>query len=590
MKKLQKQLLMFCVCGILSPLTINAQSFEETSFENITTTPSGSRSANFIDVNGDGWDDIFFSNGPSVGQNNMLYINNTDGTFTTITSDDIVLDGSRSDGTSFADADNDGDLDAFVVTWASGVNGKNFFYRNNGNGTFTYEPAIAMGSIFTFSEMATWIDVNNDHLLDLYFTNSNGSLANRYYQNLGNDDFLSVTGLAITSESKATRNVDWVDYDGDGDFDLFLTNENNATNSLFRNDGPDNFTQITNLSIVQDFKNSAGSSWDDIDNDGDFDLFVANWENQNNQLFKNDGADFSEQTTSIIASGGGNSFGSSFGDIDNDGDLDLFVCNAFSASQTTNFIYINDGQGNFTQDTSSVLATHTGWTFGCAFGDYDNDGWLDLILANTFDENQTNSVFHNTGSGNNWVKLNCIGTTSNTSAVGAIIRTNATINGNDVWQTRKIVASTGYCSQNSYAVHFGLGDATSINQLEITWPSGLVELFTDLDANNIYTVEEGNGITLGVHDSNKLKNVRTYPNPFKDTLTIELNNLSNYTNLTLYIYNVKGEIVKEYSKINPSSEPLIIVTLPFLNAGVYFYSLFNNNEKLVSGKLIKEKN
>ncbi|HBC05879.1 MAG TPA: hypothetical protein DC015_17205, partial [Aequorivita sp.] len=94
-----------------------SQSFEETTFEDITTTPSASRSANFIDVNGDGWDDIFFTNGPTAGQNNMLYINNGDNTFTTVTADDIVSDNDRSDGASFADVDNDGDLDAVVVTY-----------------------------------------------------------------------------------------------------------------------------------------------------------------------------------------------------------------------------------------------------------------------------------------------------------------------------------------------------------------------------------------------------------------------------------------------------------------------------------------
>src|SRR5690606_15877280 len=234
--------------------------------------------------------------------------------------------------------------------------------------------------------------------------------------------FTAVSNLPITNEFLATRSVDWVDYDNDGDCDLFLTNENNTANSLFRNDGPNNFTKITNLSIVSDSKSSSGSSWADIDNDGDYDLFIANWNNQNNQLFRNDNGVFTEITSSVIASGGGNSFGSAFADIDNDGDLDLFVCNAFSNTQTNNFVYINDGNGNFTQDTTSDLALHSGWTFGCAFGDYNNDGWLDLILANTLNENQNNSLFKNTGTGNNWIKINCKGTVSNTSAVGTKVR------------------------------------------------------------------------------------------------------------------------------------------------------------------------
>ncbi len=325
-----------------------AQAFEATSLEDITTIPSASRSANFVDVNGDGWDDIFFSNGPANGQNNMLYINNGDGSFTTTFTDDIVLELGRSDGVSFADVDNDGDLDCFEVTYGFGsVGRKNYFYRNTGNGVFDYEEESAMGSILTFSEMASWIDINNDQNLDLYITNSGGIQSNLYYQNQGDGSFVEVSNLSITSENVSSRSLDWVDYDLDGDSDLFITNEGNTSNSLFRNDGPDNFVQVFDSAIVQDNFNSGGSSWGDIDNDGDFDLFIANWNGQNNQLFINNNGSFEEQLSSVIASGGGSSFGSTFGDVNNDGYLDLFVCNAFFSGQLENFLYINDGAGGF---------------------------------------------------------------------------------------------------------------------------------------------------------------------------------------------------------------------------------------------------
>ncbi len=580
-----KKLLLFKIMALGLLSISHSQSFEATSISGVTNTPSGSRSANFIDVNSDGWDDIFFSNGPSGGQNNMLYINNMDGTFTTVANDDIVMDSSSSDGTSFADVDNDGDLDAFVVTWASGANGKNYFYRNNGDGSFNYEPDIAMGSVQTFSEMATWVDVNNDQFLDLYFTNSTGSLKNLYYENQGDGTFSPITNLSITSEFLRTRSVDWVDYDNDGDSDLFLTNENNSKNSLFRNDGPNNFTKITNLSIVQDFKTSAGSSWGDVDNDGDYDLFVANWNNQNNQLFINDNGTFIEQTTSVIASGGGHSFGSSFADFDNDGDLDLFVCNAFLTSQNNNFVYVNDGSGNFTQDTTSTLAMQTGWTFGCAFGDYDNDGWLDLILANTLNENQANSLFHNTGTGNNWVKFNCIGTNSNTSAVGTKVRIRANVNGNDVWQTRKIAASSGYNSQNSYTVHFGLGNATTIDELKITWPIGTTETFTNITINELHTITEGIG--LDISEFNVNTNLRLFPNPVKGIVFLGNSNASiNYENLTLNILDIYGREIIRFSDLNLNSGERLNFDFSKLATGTYLYTINTIKGKLISsGKL-----
>jgi hypothetical protein len=518
---MKKTIAFSCLFLVLSYTTLDAQSYEEVSFTDITSTPSASRSANFVDVNGDGWDDIFFSNGPSSGQNNMLYLNNTDGSFTTIVADDIVSDNDRSDGASFADVDNDGDLDALVVTYGFGSNGKkNYFYRNNGDASFTYEPSNAIGIPLTYSEMGAWIDVNNDQFLDAFITNSNGNLENLYFENQGDGSFQPENSLSITNENLLSRSIDWIDYDGDGDSDLFITNEDNANNSLFRNDGPNNFTQITNLAITQNGRTSAGSSWADIDNDGDFDLFVANWDGQDNQLFLNNGGTFSEQVGSVIATGGGNSFGSSFADMDNDGDLDLLVCNAYFPGQTKNFIYLNDGAGNFTQDLSSTLALHTGYTFGCAFGDYDNDGWLDVILANTLNENETNSVFHNTGSGNNWIKIVCKGNPSNRSAVGAVLRVRATINGSDVWQTRHIAAASGYCSQNSFTSHFGLGTATVVDEVEVRWPSGAIETFNGLQTNGHYVIEEGIGISLGITSAILKKGFVIVPVPADDLLFI----------------------------------------------------------------------
>ncbi len=569
---------------------VSSQSFEETNIPDLTTTLSASRSANFIDVNGDGWDDIFFSNGPYGSQDNMLYINEKDGSFDTITTDDIVSDNSRSDGTSFADVDNDGDLDAYVVTYGFGGSGNpNLFYRNDGDGSFTYEPDNALGLVNSYSEMGTWVDINNDQYLDMYFTNSYLNLNNSYFENQGDGSFLEIDNLSITDDNLATRSVDWIDYDNDGDSDLFLTNENNAKNSLFRNDGPDNFVQIDDISIVEGNNNSAGSSWADVDNDGDFDLFVANWEGQNNQLFINNGGVFTEQLSSIIASGGGSSFGSSFGDMDNDGDLDLFVCNAYFTGQTKNFVYINDGQGNFSQDNSSDLANHAGNTFGCAFGDYDHDGWLDIILANTFSENQANSLFHNTGEGNNWVKLICKGTISNFSAVGAKVRLRSTINGEEVWQTRKITASSGYCSQNSYTVHVGLGDANNIDEIEVQWPSGLTENFDDIAINKMYVIIEEGGITLSSGNAVKQEKIRTYPNPVQSNFMLEGELSNSISEISLSIFNLQGKEVKTIKSISLDGNYVKeSIDVSDLNSGIYLYSLRNGKKQLYAGKIIKE--
>ena len=567
---------------ILTVSSLTAQSFEEMNLPDITTTLSASRSAVFVDVNGDGRDDIYFTNGLASGEDNMLYINNGNGTFTTVTDDDIVSDNSRSVGASFADVDNDGDIDAMMVTWGSGGQPKkNFFYRNEGGGTFTHEPEVAPN--LTYSETATWIDVNNDQYLDLFITNSAYNLINLYFENQGDGTFQQITTHEITNESLPSRSVDWVDYDNDGDSDLFITNEGNNTNSLFRNDEPDNFTKITNLAIVQGIRNSMGSAWADVDNDGDFDLVVVNYES-GNQLFINDNGVFVEQTGSEIALETVNSFSAVFGDVDNDGDLDLFISNSYNDAHFTNSLYTNDGNGNFTKHTTGSLANHQGWTYSAAFGDYNQDGWLDIILANNQNDSQTNSLFRNTGSGNNWVKIRCFGTDSNRSAIGAIVKVTAVINGNTVTQTRKIEASSGYCSQNSLTAHFGLGNATSIEEVEIKWPFGTIETYTGLEINNFYTIEEGIGLGFNEFQENPF---RIFPNPVQNRLYIEGGN-KNFNGLKILITTLEGKVVKEEKIENFDGNNRFTLDFSQLSSAIYIYSISDKNGTVQTGKIIKK--
>ncbi len=315
-----------------------------------------------------------------------------------------------------------------------------------------------------------------------------------------------------------------------------------------------------------------------MDNDGDFDLFIANWGGQNNQLFINENGTFTEQISSAIAAEIGSSFGSAFADVDNDADLDLLVCNAYFTGQVTNSLFINDGAGNFTKDTSSSLANHVGNTFGCAFGDYNNDGWQDVILANTLNENQSNSLFKNTGSGNNWIKIRCVGNPSNNSAVGAKMQIRATINGNDVWQTRQIEAASGYCSQNSFTNHFGLGDAATVAEIEVQWPSGAVETFTDIQGNNTYKIVEGEGI-LGTTQQIKFGYV-IYPVPAEDVLFI--NFPKDELNSRVELFDLNGRKVKEETNNNAVS---MEIDVSQLSAGEYIVKI-TNNIKITSQKII----
>ena len=377
------------------------------------------RSVNWIDYNNDGWLDLFISQGPENGANNALFKNNKNGTFTTITNDPIVSDKAPSDGATWGDYDNDGNIDCFVVNWY-GVN--NLLYKNNGNGAFTQ---ITSGNLVNdggYSETASWGDYDNDGFLDLYVANSDGNKRNFLYHNEKNGTFSKITSGALVTDAFSSRSVNWVDIDGDGDLDLFVTNESNQNENLYRNDGSGVFTKITNSPLVQDGKNTMSSSWGDYDNDGDLDVFLAN-DKSDNALFNNDGkGNFTKITSGIVVTDGGNTFVSQWGDLDNDGDLDLIATNSFSGGPWKNFAYLNDGAGSFEKVTTGSLVEDLGWSYGCAMGDYDKDGDLDIAIAGCYNGSDYNSLYKNETQGKKWIQIKLVGVTTNKSAIGSKVR------------------------------------------------------------------------------------------------------------------------------------------------------------------------
>lgn len=251
------------------------------------------------------------------------------------------------------------------------------------------------------------------------------------------------------------------------------------------------FQQIKTGPPVNSPADSRSVNFVDVNKDGDFDLFVANWMRQTNQLFYNEGnGTFRRHNLSPDGEDGGCSFGSAFGDADNDGDLDLFVTSAFCRGEFKNFFYRNDGQGNFTPDTTTFPDLNTVSSYGVAWGDIDNDGHLDLMVANCPPHpsipQPVNTLFRNLGNDRHWVKIRLVPGNANTSAIGAHIQVKATINGKAVWQLREISSQSGYCGQNSLTAHFGLADATQADCLIVTWPGGKRTVMEQLPADTTH--------------------------------------------------------------------------------------------------------
>ena len=461
-------------------------------FTKVTTGPQSndggdSRSVNWIDYDNDGDLDLFVTNGPSVKANNFLYKNNGDGTFTKVNDASVVNDPGSYDGSTWADYDNDGTIDVFSATWYGQKNSLHRQYK----GTFEKINRGAIANDLTFSETASWGDYNNDGYVDLYLANSSGNKANNLYKNNGDGTFSKVTNGPHVTETKTSRSVDWFDYDNDGDLDIFVANEGGENNTLYRNMGDGNFIAVTTGVIVTDGGDSFGSSVGDIDNDGDLDLFVANHSNQNDFLYKNNGdGTFTKVISDPVVTSGGYSVGSAFGDVDNDGDIDLFVTNAFSGSaQTKNFLFLNTGSGSFTKIDTGIAVNDPGWSYGVAMGDYDRDGDLDIFTANCFGANQNNSLYRNEGNANKWLTVKVNGTVSNKSGIGTKVKVKATIDGIPVWQYRQVAGQSGYCGQNLES-HFGLGNATSVDSLVIIFPSGQQSIQTNVPTSQVITITE----------------------------------------------------------------------------------------------------
>lgn len=474
-----------------------SQTFTSLTTESPVTETGAWRSVNWIDYDRDGDLDLFVTRGLSGGQDNVLFRN--DGgpgfSFTRMSGLPISQDHMPSDGSTWGDYDNDGYPDAFVVNW---YGQDNLLYHNDGNGTFS---RILIGTMVTdggYSETASWGDYNNDGLVDLYVTNSDGTFRNFLYKNSGNGQFVKITTGSQSTDEGTSRGVNWVDYDDDGDLDLFIVNESGENEFLYKNmlleSGVDTFQRVTTGPLVSAGGASWSGSWADYDNDGDQDVFIANWGNQASRIFVNDGAGaFSADTASPMFTDIGYGASAGWGDFDNDGDLDLIVTHAYSGSPTTNFLYKNllaeTNSPRLERVLSGPVVTDAGFMYGTSWGDYDGDGDLDLFVARTQGENQVNALYRNEVNAGHWLTFDLRGTASNASAIGAKVRVKAVLAGTPRWQTRVVEGQSGYCGQN-LQLHFGLADAATVDSIAIEWPSGFDEIFTQVAADRHLVVVE----------------------------------------------------------------------------------------------------
>jgi hypothetical protein len=340
-----------------------------------------------------------------------------DPTFSKIMNGPIVTDRGYCAGGTWGDLNNSGFLDLFVFNGdLSSSTYLPFLYRNNGDGTFDKTVATPPVTLPVQSCSACWGDFDNDGNLDLFIATTTRNLL---YHNIGGGAFtgMPATTGTIVTDVAYTLGAAWADYDNDGLLDLFVGGFDIsgaggvAPNFLYHNNGNGTFMTVSNSILVQDNASSLSCVWGDYDNDGYLDLFICGGTGHGegvprpNRLYHNNGdGTFSKVDTGDIATDKGYSGPAAWGDYDNDGFLDLFVAN-LDIGGIGNFLYHNNGNGTFTRITNDVVATNVANAYACAWGDYDNDGFLDLFVANDdftpdgYPSALVNFLYHNNGDG-----------------------------------------------------------------------------------------------------------------------------------------------------------------------------------------------
>jgi len=534
------------------------------------------------DMNGDGLDDIIRLNGASSLE---IEYQNTNGIFTRLNYGSTS--GSKW-GMAIADVDRNGYNDILMGGSYNGLK----VYTANSSGT-NYSSNLLTYQIFV--QNLNFADIDNNGTIDIFACHDNG--LSKAYSNDGTGAMTENLGLintasTIPSDNSGNYGSIWIDYDNDGDLDLYISkcrlgvsnpNDGRRVNLLFENDGNNNYSEVAVARGLVPYGQSWAAAFEDIDNDGDLDCVIVNHD-ITSMILENDG---NGTYTDITASSGIATSLDNLGDggiqvIMEDFDNDTFVDIFITTRNGIHKLYKNDGDNTFTELPNPFpLPYNTNRIQSAAVGDLNNDGFVDVMAGfgsgyNNPSSNNPDRLYFNSGnSTNNWTQILLEGTTSNINGIGARIE----IYGAWGKQIREVRSGESYGIMNSLKTHFGLGTATAITKIVVKWPSGNVDELLAPAINQSITITEGS--TLSTANPEAISKLRIYPNPTSRFITVETNNRNS--NVAYSLYDVSGKLLQANQTLNVNKQ----ISLQSLATGIYMLQL-NIDGDISMRKIIKE--
>lgn len=471
-----------------------------------------------VDLNGDYLDDVISIRTDAV----HAMFQNPDGTYTETLIETEAADHSPSWSMTAGDLNGDGANDLIY----GGTNGATFMFSNGSGGFMEESP-----NFYIFCQRGNCVDINNDGLLDMFMCHD--VQPNVFFINEGNTEFPPTQGGLGDTPDGGNYGSIWVDYDNDGDQDLFIAKcrggDSDANiNQLLRNDGDGVFTEIGEDVNLADRIQTWSSAWGDFDNDGDMDVFVGASSldsGEYHRLMRNDDGIFTDvSVASGVTDVATTSIENCTHDFNNDGFLDIFGAG--------NTLFINNGDLTFTK--AEVDAQNDG-----PVGDLNNDGFLDIVHER-FGQTIIHFVEPN---GNNWLKINTVGTVSNTNGIGARVELYTA----DNVQIRDVRSGDGFRHMSSLNTHFGIGTQTEIEKLVIKWPSGIQDEVVNPTINSTLTVVEGSSPSAVREIAPEL--LVLYPNP--TTNFLQLPNELDLEDGLVDIFDSNGRLLLRQSTVTP---------------------------------------